>query len=393
MERDERQRRALAEDLAARFDAAGSATAANRLAMGVVEGEARDISVLERGELDKPGAIARRGVPQVLRTEAAAPITKGSGRRELAAWIASAENPLTARVWANRVWLHLFGSGIVRSPDNFGAGGDAPDHPELLDWLASELVARGWSTRALVRALVLSHAYRLDSAHDERHGKLDPDAITRWRMPERRLEADAIRDAVLAAAGMLETAPVGSPTGAVEGILRREELAEALSRERPVRSLYLPSLRGHLVDALEVFDAPDAAFVTGDREETSVATQALFLMNDADVLRAADHFAERLLARDESDELRIRHAFELALGRVPSAKELGAVKSFLASYAKKVEPASATGKERKRPRRPRQNERARPDEPELAPLTDPRRAAWSAFAQALFQSAEFRTIG
>ncbi|MEQ1892538.1 MAG: DUF1553 domain-containing protein, partial [Planctomycetota bacterium] len=151
--------------------------------------------------------------------------------------------------------------------------------------------------------------------------------------------------------------------------------------------------RGHLVDALEVFDAPDAAFVTGDREETSVATQALFLMNDADVLRAADRFAERLLAREESDDLRIRHAFELALGRVPSAKELGAVKSFLASYAKTVEPAPVSDGERKRPRRQRQGERARSGEPELAPLTDPRRAAWSAFAQALFQSAEFRTIG
>ncbi|MEQ1893846.1 MAG: DUF1549 domain-containing protein, partial [Planctomycetota bacterium] len=257
MEREDRQRRAQADDLARRFDAEGKATAANKLAMGVVEGEARDIAVLERGELDKPGAPAPRGVPRVFRTEAAAAkIKEGSGRRELAAWIASAENPLTARVWANRVWLHLFGSGIVRSPDNFGAGGDAPDHPELLDWLATELVARGWSTKALVRTLVLSHAYRLDSAHDERHAELDPDVVTRWRMPERRLEADAIRDAVLSAAGMLAAAPLGSPTGAVEGILRREELANLLTRERPVRSLYLPSLRGHLVDALEVFDAP-----------------------------------------------------------------------------------------------------------------------------------------
>jgi hypothetical protein len=242
-----------------------------------------------------------------------------------------------------------------------------------------------------VRELVLSHAYRLDSRHDARHAERDPDALTRWRMGERRLEAEAVRDAVLSAAGMLQPAPVGSPTGTVEGILRREELAELLTRERPVRSLYLANLRGHLVDALEVFDAPDAAFVTGDREETSVATQALFLMNDADVLRAADRFAERLLARDESDELRIRHAFELALGRLPTQRELGAVKSFLASYAKKVEPPPASDGERKRPRRPRPDERARPGE--LAPLTDPRIASWSAFAQSLFQSAEFRTLG
>jgi hypothetical protein len=161
-----------------------------------------------------------------------------------------------------------------------------------------------------------------------------------------------------------------------------------------VRSIYLPSLRGHLVDALEVFDAPDAAFITGDREETSAATQALFLMNDADVLRAADRFAALLLARGDSDELGIRRAFELALGRPPSQRELGAAKSFLASYAKEVEPAPASDDAKKRPRRPKAGERTRPGDPApLEPLTDPRRAAWSAFAQSLFQSAEFRTIG
>jgi len=391
MDREERQRRAQADDLARRFDAEGRALPTNRLAMGVVEGQARDVVVLERGELDKPGAVAPRGMPQVLRSAAAAPIRAGSGRRELAAWIASPENPLTARVWVNRVWLHLFGRGLVASPDNFGAGGEAPDHPELLDRLASELVARGWSTKALIRTLVLSHAYRLDSAHHAGNAAKDPEAVTRWRMGERRLEAEAIRDAVLSVSGLLEPAPIGSPTGSVEGILRREELAEALARERPVRSLYLPSLRGHLVDALEVFDAPDAAFVTGDREETSVATQALFLMNDEDVLRAADRFAARLLAQEGTDEQRIRQAFELALGRKPSQRELGAVKGFLASYAREVEPAPASDGERPRGRRPRPAERPRPGA--LAPLTDPRLAAWSAFAQALFQSAEFRTIG
>jgi hypothetical protein len=392
--REERQRRALADDLARRFDAEGAATAANRLAMGVVEGRVRDVAVLERGELDKPGPVVPRNVPEVLRRDAAAPSSTESGRRELAAWIASPENPLTARVWVNRVWLHLFGRGLVASPDNFGAGGDAPDHPELLDWLATEFVAQGWSTKRLVRALVLSHVYRLDSAHDARHAARDPEAITRWRMAERRLEADAIRDAMLAAAGMLEPAPIGSPTGAAEGVLRREELADALARERPVPSLYLPSLRGHLVDALEVFDAPDAAFVTGDREETSVATQALFLMNDECVLRVADRFAERLLAAGSSDEARIRLAFEHALGRQPSARELGAAKDFLASYGRLAQPAPAADAERRRPRRPSPGEARRGGPPPaLAPLADPRRAAWSAFTQALFQSAEFRTIG
>jgi hypothetical protein len=390
LEREDRQRQAQAEDLAARFDGDGNALATNKLAMGVVEGQPRDVAVLERGELDKPGALATRGMPQVLRATSPKIAAGESGRRELAAWIASAENPLTARVWVNRVWLHLFGRGLVASPDNFGAGGEAPDHPELLDWLASEFIARGWSTKTLVRELVLSHAYRLDSAHDQRNAETDPEALTRWRMGERRLEAEAIRDAILAVSGSLQSAPVGSPTGAAEGILRREELANALARERPVRSIYLPTLRGHMVDALEVFDAPDAAFVTGDREETSVATQALFLMNDEDVLRAADHFAERLLAREESDELRIRRAFELALARTPTQHELGAALAFLERYTKLAGPTPASDGDRRRARPPR-HDRARPGA--LDAPAAPRQAAWSAFAQALFQSAEFRTIG
>jgi uncharacterized protein DUF1553 len=162
--------------------------------------------------------------------------------------------------------------------------------------------------------------------------------------------------------------------------------------------VYLPSLRGHVVAALDVFDAPDAAFVTGDREETSVATQALFLMNDADVLRYADRFAERLLALEGDDDARIARAFELAFGRAPSTKEAAAVRSFLAAYAR-LEPAppddgrGERGRDgRRRPGPPGRAGRPGAEAP-LAPLTDPRRAAWSAFAQSLFQSAEFRTIG
>jgi cytochrome c553 len=410
-ERAQREQAALLADLMARFDERGNPLPSNRLAMGMAEGKPRDIAVLERGELDKPGAIAPRGVPQVLRTASTPTIHEGSGRRELAAWIASPENPLTARVHVNRIWLHLFGTGLVRTPDNFGAGGIAPDHPMLLDWLASEFVARGWSTKQLVRQLVLTHAYRLDSKHDKRHDALDPEALTRWRMPERRLEAEAIRDALLATSGALQAKPpVGSPTGALEGPLRREEFAQLLTRERPVRSVYLPSLRGHVVDALEVFDAPDAAFVTGDREETSVATQALFMMNDADVLRYADQFADRLLALSGDDDTRIRRAFELAFGRAPESREASAVKAFLAEYARTVEPGNTDKRggsderasdRRQRPGQgPGQEPRRRGAragapgaEPPVEPITDPRRAAWSAFAQSLFQSAEFRTIG
>lgn len=159
-------------------------------------------------------------------------------------------------------------------------------------------------------------------------------------MPERRLEAEAIRDALLVVSGTLQaTPPVGSPIGALEGTIRREEIADLVTRERPIRSVYLPSLRGHVVDALDVFDAPDAAFVTGDREETSVATQALFMMNDADVLRYSDAFAARLLALQGDDDARITAGFELAFGRKPVAMEVNAVRAFLADYARTIEPA------------------------------------------------------
>ena len=389
--RTARDQVAMLDDLFARFDEKGRALDGNKLAMGVVDGQPRDIAVLERGELDKPGAIAPRGVPAVLRSEASARIGKGSGRREVAAWIASEDNPLTARVWVNRIWLHLFGSGLVRTPENFGTSGQAPDHPELLDWLATELVAKDWSTKAIVRELVLTHAYRLASTSDARHAQVDPDAITRWRMPDRRLEAEAIRDAMLAVAGTLQREPpVGSPTGTFEGVLRRDELVQAITRERPVRSVYLPMLRDHLPDALDAFDAPDSAFVTGDRDETSVATQALFLMNDPDVMRTADAFADRLLARKGSDDERVSWAFELAFGRAPSATELGAVRSFLKDFEKL---AAKPEKREERERRGRDRARDRAADTGARPIDDPRRAAWSAFAQSLFESAEFRSLG
>ena len=393
--RTARETVAMLDDLFARFDANGAALPDNRLAMGALEGQVRDVAVLDRGELDKPGAVVARGVPQVLRTkDASGKLGKESGRRELAHWVASKENPLTARVWANRVWLHLFGSGIVRTPDNFGSTGTPPDHPELLDWLATELVAKGWSTKALVRELVLSHAYRLASTNDPRHAKVDPDAITRWRMPDRRLEAEAIRDALLSCAGtLLKDPPVGSAAGTFEGVLRRDDLAQQITRERPVRSVYMAMLRDHLPEALDAFDAPDSSFVTGDRDETSVATQALFLMNDVDVMRAADAFADRLLAVKGTDDDRIDRAFALAFGRAPSSTERGAVREFLKDFetlASKGAKADERGRDKKSAR---DRLRERMTGEGLERPRDPRHAAWSAFAQSLFESAEFRTLG
>ncbi len=405
------------EDLMSRFDERGRALPSNRLAMGVSEAEPRDIAVLERGELDRPGEVVKRGIPQLFQPDGYEGVTEGSGRAGLGEWLASDENPLTARVWANRVWLHMFGAGLVSTPDNFGAGGQAPSHPELLDWLASELISSGWSTQALIRELALSRAYRLDSAGDRANEAIDPDVVFVWRMPERRMESEALRDTMLRLAGKLSPErPVGSPLGAFEGSLRDDPTLAVLMREMPVRSVYLPSPRGHVMGTLEAFDAPDPEFVTGDRDETTVATQALFLMNDGEVLRLADAFADRILAAESGEKGRVQLAFEMAYGRKPSSQESRVVRSFLKDYARSVELANkaqapkgkgeeSEGEERLSPRRKRQQEKRRQRERERdlerakmygadpAAIEDPERAAWSAFTQSLFQSAEFRVIG
>ena len=379
----------MLKDLLRRFDEDGRALDGNRLTMGAADGTTRDIAVLRRGELNQPGEVVERGIPEVF--DHAIEIGEGSGRLGLASWVASEENPLTARVWVNRIWLHLFGSGIVRTPDNFGSGGQRPDHPELLDWLAAELMDSGWSTKSLIRELVLSHAYRLDSEHSTSNHRVDPDVVTLWRMPDRRLEAEAIRDAILQAAGELDRSrPEGSRVGMVEGVLQREQLAELLTSEQPVRSVYLPNLRGATIDALGVFDAPDAATVEGDREETSVATQALFMMNNEVVLQASDAMATRLLAFDGTERERITLAYRLALGRDPSSSETTGISRFLKQYEELTpQPEPAPARQRRGRRRTRPS--ARPDSSRLT-LSSPEHAAWAAFAQSLFQTAEFRTL-
>ncbi len=355
-------------DLLERFDDQGRPTAANRVAMGVAEGRPRNLPVLIRGEIDSPGEIVHRGFPEVLCDDSTPFIRRGSGRLELANWIASKENPLTARVWVNRVWSKLFGRGIVASTDNFGKSGELPTHPELLDWLAVTFVEEGWSTRGLIRSIVLSRTYRLDTRGNEHDEESDPDDLYLWRMPARRLEAEAMRDALLFVAGELELErPAGSPINLIGGSPRGEGVLRRLTEDTHVRSVYLPILRDHLPHALECFDAADPSFVTGTREVTLSATQALFLMNDESVMEAADAFASRLQAEAEGQEERIDLAFERALSRLPTPAERNAVLAFLRDWKRMTRRGGKTG--------------------------DGVQGAWSAFAQALFQSAEFRYRG
>ncbi|MFO0963214.1 MAG: PSD1 and planctomycete cytochrome C domain-containing protein [Phycisphaerales bacterium] len=356
-----------AADLLVRFGEDGKATATNRLAMAVKDREkAQDAPLLSRGEIDKPGDRVPRGVPQVLVTAAAKPIRSGSGRMELANWVSDESNPLTARVWANRVWQHLFGDPLVGTPNNFGANGVMPTNQALLDWIAVDLMEHDWSTKHLVKSLVMSHAYQMSSRADARALEVDPDNTLVWRMPKKRLEAESIRDAMLMAAGLLQRErPVGSVAALMEGADRNPIVARLMSAEPDVRSVYLPVLRDHVVEMLDVFDFAEPAFVSAERDTTSVPTQALFMMNSERVTRAAQAMADRLIAMDASDPERVRRAFELCFGRRPTQGEMTAVATFFKQF------------------------------PTAQGTRDTRtvqRQGWTAFCQALFQTAEFRML-
>ena len=389
--------------IADRYDDAGNPTLDNLVAMGVVDrSRSLNARILDRGELDKPGEVVRRGFVQLISDGDEPTITSGSGRLEFAQWIADAENPLTARVWANRVWLHLFGKGLVSTPDNFGMSGQQPSHPALLDHLASRLVANEWSTKKFIREIMLTRAYGMSSAHDEGDADIDPDNTFVWRMPKKRLEAEAIRDSMLSVAGLLDPTPrLGSPVAFTEGGTRGPAqdrvFAAAIQTSDNQRSVYLPIVRDRIPESLEVFDFAESAFVTGQRDTTNVPTQALFLMNSAEIARIADAFARRVVESGKSEIERINAAFAMAFGRKATSGEVRACRDFLDDFAKTFAKDGVTNapppsnnrravglRERMRERAAANNNR-----PTGPTNSDP---AYSALCQALLLSGEFRTV-
>jgi hypothetical protein len=343
-----------------------------KMAMGVADRSfPRDTTILVRGERDKPGERVRRGVVQVATVGKPPVIESGSGRKELAEWVASKNNPLTARVYVNRVWGHLFGQGLVASPDNFGTTGRKPSHPELLDHMAVWFTENGWSTKALVKGLVMSRAYRMSSQYHTGNAAIDPDNEYLWRMSKRRLDAEAIRDAMLAVSGTLDdSAPNGSPVQRLEGPVQAfgrfgRGLGDVSDTSR--RSVYIPVIRDSVPEVLDLFDFPDASLVSGSRDDTSVPSQALFMLNNPHVIELADATADRLLKKYTSITERIDAGFRLAYGRPPTQRESDAADRFLTRFTQAQTKAGGKGK-------------------------DTQKAAWSAFAQALFAAAEFRYV-
>ena len=279
----------------------------------------QDAAVFIRGNPANRGHVVPRGFPRVLVAGEPTPIGPGSGRRELAAWLSSPSHPLTARVMVNRLWQHHFGAGIVPVEGGFGLRGEPPSHPGLLDHLASRFIESGWSVKAMHRLMMRSSTYRQGSRADATTLAADPGNRLLGRMPRQRLEAEAIRDACLAVSGRLETTP-GGPA-----------FSELMT---PRRSLYLMATRtgAKTTGFGALFDGADCGAIVEARKASTVAPQALFLLNDPFILDLADALAARVaLDRPEGDfQSRLERLHALLFGRLPTDEERTLAGQFLA---------------------------------------------------------------
>jgi hypothetical protein len=303
-----------------------------------------------RGEPGDPGPPVPRGVPQFLAGPRPACWPEdGSGRLPLADWVASPDNPLTARVMVNRVWQHHFGRGVVGTPSNFGLRGEPPTHPELLDWLADRFVRGGWSVKALHRLIVSSKTYQLSSAHDEADAAADPANRWYWRFDRRRLDAEALRDALLAVGGRLDRARPGPhpfPPPGEWGWTQHSSFKAVYPSD--CRSVYLMTQRLQRHPYLALFDGPDANQSTGRRPSSTVPLQALFLMNSPFVRAQAEAFADRLLAAAPDPARRVDRAHLWAYGRPASPEEVEKGVAYVRRYAGELARAGAAGAGRER---------------------------------------------
>jgi len=290
-----------------------------------------DLKIHIRGRINNLGAIVPRGVLQVANYGSAPEMpSSSSGRLELAHWIVDPANPLTSRVMTNRVWHWLFGAGLVRTVDNFGTMGESPSHPELLDHLAVHFIQQGWSVKNLIRTIVLSRTYRLSSSRGEQPE--DPENRLLAHMNQRRLDAESLRDTMLSVGGTLKLEMGGAtfPANLKTDI--------GFRFQAPRRSVYVPVFRSSLPQLFEVFDFANPSLVTGRRDVSTVAPQALFMMNHAFVRTQARLTAERLLSDSQLKEShRIDHAYLQILGRHATEEEISLSQEFLKALIDKTE--------------------------------------------------------
>ncbi len=347
------------------------------MVMAVKEAQPRDLRVHIRGNRFQLGRLVPRRLPLILTGGVPTPIkTKQSGRLELARWIASPSNPLTARVMVNRIWQYHFGTGLVATSDNFGFRGEPPADARLLDWLASRFVQSGWSVKSLHRLILNSSTYQQSARASESASRIDPANRLLSHMARRRLSAEEVRDAMLAVSGQLDRKIGGGESAEI--LFKEAEVQDAKRGfapnrmqsdhpfyEVPRRSVYLPVVRNALPDALALFDAADPNAVTTVRNDTTVPSQSLYLMNSSFVIAQSRCFANGLLADCRSnDPARIDQATLRCLGRSASPAETTATIAYLGRFARDLETTGTSPKEA-------------------------RRAAWQSFCQVLFCSNEF----
>lgn len=367
--------------------------------MGVQESMTpRNARVLVRGEVDQPAQEVARGYVQVLDHGHGESIRRdSSGRLELAHWMTDEQNPLTARVMVNRIWQHLLGNGIVRTPEDFGSSGQAPSHPELLDYLAVEFMNQGWSIKTMIREIVTSHTYRMASSYDSQAFAIDPENKLLWRANSRRLDAEELRDAMLAIGGNLELErPRSSSIARLGHTIYNERLVAALRTrdqqpnrrgrlqqqnagrggflrpnsdeadrydESTRRSVYLSVVRDHVPSSLQLFDFAESNMVVGKRDVSNTASQALYLLNNDFVIEQSNDLARRLIAGSGQLDEQIDQAFQLIYGRNASDRERELAKDYYYESAPSRSRSRATDRE-----------------------------ALSNVCQALFASAEFRYL-
>ena len=335
-------------------------------AMAVSEGTVEDLPLHLRGNHTTLGKerLPRR-FPRIVAGDRQTPIVADrSGRLEFARWLTEPTHPLTSRVAVNRIWQGHFGEGLVRTPDNFGLLGDKPTHPALLDWLSQRFIAAGWSMKSLHREAMLSSAYQMQTTFNESAFLADPDNRLWWRRNRRRLEVEAIRDSLLAVSGRLENAMGGTllPTpnrGYVTGTANNYPQIYNANR----RSVYLPVIRSALYELYQVFDFAEPSVLNGKRDSTTLATQALFMLNSSLVADQSRELTQQLLAQPNLDDAaRIRQAYLTCYQREPLPSETSRCLEFL----NRLEAA----------------------QPEAVPA-DRRSVAWRGLCRALFAANEF----
>ncbi|MGY8770387.1 MAG: PSD1 and planctomycete cytochrome C domain-containing protein [Pirellulales bacterium] len=304
-------------------------------AMGVAEGELRDLPVHIRGSHLALGNQVPRGFPVVLlNLDAQAVDPNQSGRLQLAHWLTNPQHPLTSRVMVNRIWRWHFGEGIVRTPDNFGRLGEHPTDQPLLDWLAVQFIKNKWSIKQMHRMIMLSQTYQMSSNFNSQANSLDPENHFHWRANIRRLEVEAMRDSLLAVGGLLDLEMGGS----LVHVKNREFFFNHTSQDMTNydsfrRSLYLPVVRNNLYDVFQLFDYADASVINGNRGSTTVAPQALFIMNSDLVEHATANLAKKLLEnQDLDDSALVQLLYEKSYARTPTSQETTRALAYLITF-------------------------------------------------------------